>query len=97
VLSEKRQVHAVLSAHPSALSIIINYEWERTEEALRQLATSGVSPFDDVALEYINPHTGGPVLPTMACWIPLIAFGLYREQAYEANNGHQAISREFRP
>jgi gentisate 1,2-dioxygenase len=131
------------------------------------LATSGVSPFEDVALEYINPHTGGPVLPTMACWIQLIrpgvrtkahrqtnsavyhvfrgegatvingerftwktgdffvvpswawhehlndtheeailfsvqdtpillALGLYRQQAYEANGGHQAITGEFR-
>jgi len=135
---------------------------------LRQLATSGASPFDDVALEYINPHTGGPVLPTMACWIQLIrsgvhtkahrqtnsavyhvfqgegytivngerfawktgdffvvplwawhehandtdedailfsvqdtpilhALGLYREQASEANDGHQTIIRVFRP
>src|SRR4029453_19130731 len=43
----------------------LNYKWERTEKALRQLATSSASPVDDVALEYINPHTGGPVLPTI--------------------------------
>jgi gentisate 1,2-dioxygenase len=132
------------------------------------LATSGASPFDDVALEYINPHAGGPVLPTMTCWIQLIrsgvhtkphrqtnsaayhvfrgegytvmngahlawetsdffavppwtwhehandshedailfsvqdtsilsALGLYREQSYEAHDGHQPITREFRP
>jgi gentisate 1,2-dioxygenase len=155
--------------HPAGPSLpLLNYKWERTEEALRQLATSGASPFDDVALEYSNPHTGGPVLPTMACWIQLIrtgvhtkahrqtnstvyhalrgegytvingerfaweagdffvvpsrawhehandtpedailfsvqdtpipqAFGLYREQAYEADDGHQTIPREVRP
>jgi gentisate 1,2-dioxygenase len=27
----------------------------------------------------------------------LQALGLYRTQAYEANDGHQAITREFRP
>jgi gentisate 1,2-dioxygenase len=27
----------------------------------------------------------------------LQAFGLYREQAYEANAGHQTITRAFRP
>jgi gentisate 1,2-dioxygenase len=155
--------------HPAGPSSpLLNYKWERTEEALGRLATSDASPFDDVALEYINPHTGGPVLPTMACWIQLIrpgvrtrahrqtnsavyhvfrgngysvingerftwktgdffvvppwvwhehandarqeailfsvqdtpilqALGLYREQAYEANGGHQPITREFRP
>jgi gentisate 1,2-dioxygenase len=59
--------------HPASTSSpLLNYKWEQTEEALRRLATSGVSPYDDVALEYINPHTGGPVLPTMACWVQLI-------------------------
>lgn len=154
--------------HPAGPSSpLLNYKWEQTENALRQLATTGASPFDDVALEYINPHTGGPVLPTMACWIQLLrpevrtqahrqtnsavyhvfrgqgysvingerfpwttgdffvvppwarhehandtsedailfsvqdtpilqALGLYREQAYEANDGHQTMTREFR-
>jgi gentisate 1,2-dioxygenase len=155
--------------HPAGPSSpLLNYKWERTEEALRHLATADASPFDDVALEYINPHTGGPVLPTMACWIQLIrpgvrtkahrqtnsavyhvfrgqgytvingerlawttgdffvtppwawhehandtsadailfsvqdtpilqALSLYREQAYEANDGHQTITHDFRP
>jgi gentisate 1,2-dioxygenase len=153
--------------HPAGPSSpLLNYKCEQTEAALRHLATSGASPFDDIALEYINPHTGGPVLPTIACWIQLIrpgirtkahrqtnsavyhvfrgqgdtiingerlawttgdffvvppwawhehanniggdailfsvqdtpilqALGLYREQAYEVNDGHQTIRREF--
>jgi gentisate 1,2-dioxygenase len=72
---------------------LLNYKWERSEEALQQLATSGASPFDDVALEYINPHTGGPVLPTMACWIQLIRAGL-RTKAHRQTNS--AVYHVFR-
>lgn len=58
-----------LSASPSPLLI---YSWEQTEMALRGLADREGSPFDGIALEYVNPQTGGPVLPTMACWVQLI-------------------------
>ncbi len=34
------------------------------------------SPFDDVAMGYSDPSTGGPVLRTMACWIQLIHVGV---------------------
>jgi gentisate 1,2-dioxygenase len=57
-------------------SPLLNYKWARTEEALRRLATVGGSPFDDVAMEYINPHTGGPLMPTLACWVQLIRAGV---------------------
>ena len=57
-------------------SPLLNYKWARTEEALRQLATVGASPDDDVAMEYINPHTGGPLMLTIACWIQLIRPGV---------------------
>jgi gentisate 1,2-dioxygenase len=57
-------------------SPLLNYKWARTEDALRRLATGSASPYDDVAMEYINPHTGGPLMPTIACWIQLIRRGL---------------------
>jgi gentisate 1,2-dioxygenase len=57
-------------------SPLLNYKWARTEEALRRLATVGASPYDDVAMEYINPHTGGPLMPTIACWIQLLRSGV---------------------
>jgi gentisate 1,2-dioxygenase len=56
-------------------SPLLNYKWAKTEAALRELATVGGSPFDDVAMEYINPHTGGPLMPTLACWIQLLRPG----------------------
>ena len=59
-------------------SPLLNYKWDRTEEALRRLASvaGGASPFDDVAMEYVNPNTGGPLMPTIACWIQLLRPGV---------------------
>jgi gentisate 1,2-dioxygenase len=60
-------------------SPLLNYKWTRTEEALRRLASvvpGGGSPFDDVAMEYINPHTGGPIMPTLGCGVQLLRPGV---------------------
>jgi gentisate 1,2-dioxygenase len=57
-------------------SPLLHYRWEQTEKALRRLATAGASPFDDVAMEYINPHTGGPIMPTLGCRIQLLRPGI---------------------
>jgi hypothetical protein len=27
-------------------------------------------------MEYVNPHTGGPLMPTLACWIQLVRAGV---------------------
>jgi gentisate 1,2-dioxygenase len=51
---------------------LVHYPWEQTYAALKQLAEVDASPFDDVAMEYINPATGGPALRTIGCWIQLI-------------------------
>jgi gentisate 1,2-dioxygenase len=59
-------------------SPLLNYKWARTEEALRRLAAvaGAGSPFDDVAMEYINPYTGGPLMPTIACSAQLLRSGV---------------------
>ena len=49
-----------------------HYKWERSHAALHSLAETDCSPFDDVAMEFSDPATGGPVLRTMACWIQMI-------------------------
>ncbi|MEU9746611.1 cupin domain-containing protein [Streptomyces niveus] len=56
-------------AHPH--SPIMNYKWGTAYAALKKLAESGTDPHDGVKLEYTNPLTGGPVLPTMACHLSL--------------------------
>lgn len=60
----------------TAHSPLLNYTWERTREALAGVAASGPgSPHDSVMLEYVNPYTGGPALPTMGCQIQLVRAG----------------------
>ena len=53
-----------------------HYKWDRTYDALKSLAEVSSSPFDDVAMEYSDPATGGPVLRTMTCWIQLLRPGV---------------------
>ncbi len=58
-------------------SPLLVYRWEQTEAALRALAMTEADPFDDVALQYVNPFTGGPVLPSIDCWIQLLRPGVH--------------------
>jgi gentisate 1,2-dioxygenase len=81
-----------------AYSPLLNYKWDRTEEALRRLAavsSAGASPFDDVAMEYINPHTGGPLMPTIACWIQLLRPGV-RTKAHRSTGSAVYLAFEGR-
>ncbi|MBI4609248.1 MAG: cupin domain-containing protein [Candidatus Rokubacteria bacterium] len=57
-------------------SPLYNYKWQDARAGLDRLAGGETSPYDDVALEYTNPATGGPVLPTLACWIQLLRPGV---------------------
>ncbi len=56
-------------------SPLLLYSWDQTREALSALRENDGSPFDGVALEYRHPQTGGPVMPTMACWVQLLRPG----------------------
>lgn len=53
-------------------SPLLLYKWDHTYQALYELSKVDSSPFDDVALEFSDPSTGGPVLRTLACWIQLV-------------------------
>jgi gentisate 1,2-dioxygenase len=55
---------------------LIHYPWGRTAEALGRLAEVDATPFDDVAMEFINPATGRSVFPTMACWAQMLRPGV---------------------
>ncbi|WP_166351741.1 cupin domain-containing protein [Phytoactinopolyspora limicola] len=51
-------------------SPIGNYPWTETERALASIGDDADgSRYDGVLLEYTNPHTGGPVMPTISCRI----------------------------
>jgi 1-hydroxy-2-naphthoate dioxygenase len=52
------------------------YSWKEVEPFLTDLASaSDGSPYDGVAVEYVNPVTGGPTLPTLSCRIQLLKPG----------------------
>jgi len=60
-------------------SPLLIYKWAKTYEALQQLAQVDASPFDDVALTYTNPLTGGPVLPTISAWVQMLRPGVHTQ------------------
>lgn len=59
-----------------AYSPLLKYEWAPTYEALLTYSkvTDG-SPYDGVMMEYINPHTGGPVMQTIGAAMQLLRPG----------------------
>ncbi|MCW6010504.1 cupin domain-containing protein [Micromonospora sp. CPCC 205371] len=73
-ISSRQFIHGRLTPawdpRPSANSPIGNYPWEETSRAFDAIAddASG-SDADGVVLEYTNPWTGGPVMPTIGCRI----------------------------
>lgn len=67
-----RPMHEERSGGPSP---VLAYTWSRAEEALRQAAGLDPDPFDDTLLEYQNPLTGGPALPTIGTAIQVLRPG----------------------
>src|SRR5262249_45449885 len=51
------------------------YKWADTEKALSRLGEQPGDPYDGIVLEYANPLTGGPTLPTMSCQIHMLRAG----------------------
>ncbi len=79
--------------HLGAHSPLLNYSWEQSYTTLTRLAreTDG-SPGDAIRLEYVNPSSGGPALPTMAAYIQLLRPG-ERTSAHRHTGGtvYQAV------
>ena len=71
--------------HDQSWSPLYHFRWADTHQALHDLAQVGASPFDDVAMEFTNPNTGGPVLATMSCWVQMIRPGV-RTKAHRQTN-----------
>jgi gentisate 1,2-dioxygenase len=62
----------------STTTPMLIYRWSETYSALKELAELGeASPFDDIAMVYTNPETGGPVLPTIGCWAQMLRPGVH--------------------
>ena len=57
-------------------SPLLAYPWEVTRDALlSQARVSEGSPFDGVIMEYVNPVSGGSVMPTMGAHMQLLRAG----------------------
>jgi gentisate 1,2-dioxygenase len=69
-----RPVRASAGAQPPRL---IHYRWQTAYAALLQLAELEANPFDDVLMEYVDPASGRPIFPTMACYIQMIRPGVH--------------------
>ncbi|MEP7246952.1 MAG: cupin domain-containing protein, partial [Gammaproteobacteria bacterium] len=69
-------LHPQRSVWSKPYSPLFKYEWEPTYESLRRYAraTQG-SPFDGVLMNYVNPVTGGPVMPTMGASMQMLRPG----------------------
>lgn len=76
---------ATLPHHP-AYSPLLNYKWTRTAAALAAMPASAATPYDDVLLHYTNPHTGGPVLPTMGCTAQWLRPGVHTQAHRHASS-----------
>jgi gentisate 1,2-dioxygenase len=70
----------------------LHYQWTDTYEKLKQLSTGPGSPFDGVALEYVNPE-GGHTMPTMSCGIQLLRPG---ETTQSHRHNYSTIYHAFR-
>jgi 1-hydroxy-2-naphthoate dioxygenase len=51
------------------------YAWREIEPLLLNMADQAGSPYHGIALEYVNPVTGGPTMPTLSCWMQLLRPG----------------------
>ena len=61
-------------SHP--YSPLLKYEWDPTYEGLLRYAkASAGSPYDGIMMDYMNPLTGGPVMPTLGASMQLLRPG----------------------
>ena len=56
----------------TATSPTAYYPWEIVSQELERLAAGEGTPHDGAVLEYVNPFTGGPTMPTIGCWLQLL-------------------------
>ena len=51
---------------PTEHSPLFAYRWDETRAALERLQAYSGSPYDGILFEYVDPTTGGAVMPTMS-------------------------------
>ena len=64
------------TANVGGQALPYTYKWTDTLAALKEVAEAGrKDPHDGILLEYANPLTGGPTMPTIGCWIQWLGPG----------------------
>jgi len=48
---------------------LLRYPWDDAVKALMVMPEENSSPYDDLITEYINPLCGGPIMPTLCCYL----------------------------
>jgi gentisate 1,2-dioxygenase len=59
----------------SERAALIRYNWGDARDTLRDLRADQGSPFDGIILQYTDPRTGGPTMPTIASSLQLLRKG----------------------
>lgn len=73
--------------HDAIHSPLLNYKFSQTYATLKAMAERAKgSAYDGVCVEYTNPLTGGPALPTIACFASLLHPG-QRTKAHRHTGG----------
>ncbi len=70
---------------PPLQQLPLRYPWSEAEKLLQKMARLEGSAYDGLSLEYVNPMTGGPALPTLGCWMQMLRPG-------ESTQSHRHIS-----
>ncbi|MEX2598779.1 MAG: cupin domain-containing protein [Dehalococcoidia bacterium] len=79
---------------PSLGSSLLVYRWPATLGALEHLADLGsATPWDGVAIEYVNTDTGGHTLSTMSCWMQMLR---PNEHTQAHRHTHSSVYHVFR-
>lgn len=56
-------------------SPVLNYRWTDCRSNLHALREEEGSPYDGIIMQYVNPHNGGPTLPTISAYLQLLRKG----------------------
>ena len=63
-------------------SPVFHYPYKSTKDALLKLRASGeIDPVHGIKMQYVNPANGGPVMPTVACYMQHLPKG-FKSEAY---------------
>lgn len=80
--SQSGKLFGVAGLYPKTLGptttangALMSYPWDKTRQALEAVRETSPNPYDGAIVEYRNPLTGGPVLPTLGATMQSLSPG----------------------